>query len=347
MSSIGGLERRYRRLLLAYPGDYRRRHGAEIVTTLLEMAGPRQARPTGPDAWHLLVSGVRQRFRLPARRPLAWVAAVLITLIMGAFGAAAGSWCAERTFTRLPSDAAVAALTRQVAGGGEDLVTDRSPSPWTAATTWAAVTSPSWAAEAGRDRLAATGWQVTPVGDLPGGASSDGSGVLVPAKGSVFDAARGGLRIHVTGYSVQGHSTVTVGVWQSDTGALRPAVIVGGLLGMLAGWPVAAAAAYRMRRMPRGRRRAAVALSGLALVSLPLPACVFAVATALTLRPSAPVVYVVHHALRATLPYLSYDTRGLLPALTIAGLVLAASALAAIGRGAPPAGTADHVPAAG
>ncbi len=37
-ASPAGPERHYRRLLWAYPGPYRRRHGAEIVTTLLDMA---------------------------------------------------------------------------------------------------------------------------------------------------------------------------------------------------------------------------------------------------------------------------------------------------------------------
>jgi hypothetical protein len=34
------LERHYRRLLLAHSGRYRRHHGTEIVTTLMEMAEP-------------------------------------------------------------------------------------------------------------------------------------------------------------------------------------------------------------------------------------------------------------------------------------------------------------------
>jgi hypothetical protein len=60
------LERRYRRLLLAYPRRFRHEHGAAIVTTLVEMAEPGRTRPAVRDAWHLCASGVRQRFRLPA-----------------------------------------------------------------------------------------------------------------------------------------------------------------------------------------------------------------------------------------------------------------------------------------
>ena len=47
------LERTYRRLMLAYPGRYRRRHGTEIVTTLLEMAAPASGTPAAatPGTW--------------------------------------------------------------------------------------------------------------------------------------------------------------------------------------------------------------------------------------------------------------------------------------------------------
>src|SRR5690349_7655803 len=86
------LERAYRLLLRAYPGSYRRRHEREIVTTLLEMAAPGQRRPGAAEVRHLIASGIRQRFRLPAKRPLVWVAAVFALLIGGGLGAAAGSW---------------------------------------------------------------------------------------------------------------------------------------------------------------------------------------------------------------------------------------------------------------
>src|SRR5690349_5611077 len=86
------LERFYQRLLHAYPRAYRHRHGAEIVTTLLEMAPPGQRRPKPAEVWHLVASGLRQRFRVPAHRPLAVLAAVLALLAGGALGAAAGSW---------------------------------------------------------------------------------------------------------------------------------------------------------------------------------------------------------------------------------------------------------------
>ncbi|RKN50914.1 hypothetical protein [Micromonospora endolithica] len=57
------LERRYRRLLRAYPGDYRRERGDEIVGTYLEVAGPDRRRPSPADAADLVRGGLRQRLR--------------------------------------------------------------------------------------------------------------------------------------------------------------------------------------------------------------------------------------------------------------------------------------------
>src|ERR1700712_2359521 len=85
----GRREARYQRLLWAYPRAYRSRHGAEMVTTLLEMA---EAGGGRGQAAHLVLCGLRQRFRLPAGRPLAWLGAVLAAVVLGAFGAAGGTW---------------------------------------------------------------------------------------------------------------------------------------------------------------------------------------------------------------------------------------------------------------
>jgi hypothetical protein len=104
------LERRFRRLLLAYPGRYRRRLGAEMVTTLLEMSGPGQDRPSRADVKDLIRGGLRQRFRLPAGRPLTILAAVLCAVIGGALGAAAGSWAGTLTFAGLPDEAGLTTI---------------------------------------------------------------------------------------------------------------------------------------------------------------------------------------------------------------------------------------------
>ncbi|OLE21565.1 MAG: hypothetical protein AUG44_27165 [Actinobacteria bacterium 13_1_20CM_3_71_11] len=63
---MADLERRYRRLLVAYPAGYRERRADEIITTYLDLAAPGQVRPTLADAIDLVASGLRQRFRVPA-----------------------------------------------------------------------------------------------------------------------------------------------------------------------------------------------------------------------------------------------------------------------------------------
>ncbi|MFG1651957.1 hypothetical protein ACGFIE_18735 [Micromonospora sp. NPDC049275] len=57
------LERRYLRLLHAYPAEYRRSRGAEIVGTYLDLAAPGRRWPSLADAADLLRGGLRQRVR--------------------------------------------------------------------------------------------------------------------------------------------------------------------------------------------------------------------------------------------------------------------------------------------
>ncbi|MEV1000186.1 hypothetical protein [Nonomuraea sp. NPDC050202] len=66
------LERRYRRLLLAYPRTYRRAHGDELLDVLLEEAAPGQRVPVPREAWGLLTGGLRSRITHQATGS-AWV----------------------------------------------------------------------------------------------------------------------------------------------------------------------------------------------------------------------------------------------------------------------------------
>ena len=65
------LERSYRRLVRAYPAEYRRRRGEEIVATLLDAAGPAQRRPSRHDVADLLGGAARERLGLHALPGLA------------------------------------------------------------------------------------------------------------------------------------------------------------------------------------------------------------------------------------------------------------------------------------
>lgn len=58
---MSALERRYRRLLRAYPTSYRKERGAEMLGTLLETAPDGTTRPSVRDAGALLMGGLRVR----------------------------------------------------------------------------------------------------------------------------------------------------------------------------------------------------------------------------------------------------------------------------------------------
>ncbi|CCH20392.1 hypothetical protein [Micromonospora lupini] len=84
------LERRYLRLLAAYPADYRRARGAEIVGTYLDLAAPGRRWPSPADAADLLRGGLRQRVRaagavdlMPGVRLAATVALLTATTLAG------------------------------------------------------------------------------------------------------------------------------------------------------------------------------------------------------------------------------------------------------------------------
>jgi hypothetical protein len=64
----GRLRRRYQRLLFTYPSDYRRSHGEEMLSTLLEAARPDQRFPAPREAASLLLGGLRTRARQAARQ---------------------------------------------------------------------------------------------------------------------------------------------------------------------------------------------------------------------------------------------------------------------------------------
>ncbi|MGI5214065.1 GlsB/YeaQ/YmgE family stress response membrane protein [Plantactinospora sp. CA-290183] len=57
------LERRYRRLLRAYPAGYRAGRGEEIVGTYLDLVDPQRRWPSAEDAFDMLRAGLRQRLR--------------------------------------------------------------------------------------------------------------------------------------------------------------------------------------------------------------------------------------------------------------------------------------------
>ncbi|MEU4426053.1 hypothetical protein AB0F81_35990 [Actinoplanes sp. NPDC024001] len=343
------LERAYKRLLRAYPSGYRRRHEREIVTTLLEMAEPGQQRPARADVWHLLASGVRQRFRLPAGRPLAWVFAVLALLIGGALGAAAGSWAATRTFAGVPDAAAGQALQRQIVGspGIENHYHADSGSPWWDETAWHDTQVQGfggWDPEQARQNLAADGWQLGEITHPPGKSATmdeNGNTVELRTESNAFLAERDGVTLDIQGWTTEMYGSVTISMYPSGNAALLPLVVLGMLAGMAAGWLAAAALIQRARQGAPGRARLAVALGTLTVLALALPAVAFYgnVMRAFRYAGNDDPVFTVHSALRPG-PYWPFGPEWLNLALAGAGLVLlVALVLTARVRPAPAAET--------
>jgi hypothetical protein len=343
------LERRYRRLLLAYPRAYRRRHGTEIVTTLLEMAEAGQNRPGRSEAWHLLAGGARQRLRLPTGRPLTVVAAVLVALTVGAFGAAAGSWLGARTFAAMPADAELAALARQATAGGEPIV-QRVTSPWWPQVSWADTeVSGYWDADGARRRLAADGWSVSATETTPYAQAvwdqTTGTRIDQPIRDDAFTAERDGVLLQLRGHTRDGNGLVSVNEWPQPTRVFLPLILAGLAAGLLAGWLLVAALAGRLRHAQPARRHTATGLSVLALLTLtpPVAALYGNAIRAFRYAGDSGAVFTVHSAFTPG-PYYPLGPQWQVPALSIAGVVVALAVAALTLRRA--SGRPEGVPAA-
>ena len=100
----------YAWVLAAYPKDYRRRHGAELLEPMLLES----RHPTVREAVNLYAHGLRTRLGRPASRTVsAW--ALLAVLTAGVFGAALGSWVGWQTAGPLPPPAWTRALLADAA----------------------------------------------------------------------------------------------------------------------------------------------------------------------------------------------------------------------------------------
>lgn len=347
-------------LLLAYPGRFRRRHGPEIITTLLDDATPGQRRPRLGEAAHLFLSGLRQRFQLPAGRPITVIAAVLVALTMGAFGAAAGSWAAALTFAGLPDDAASVRLT-QLAGGTSASAESSEPyhhaSPWwhesVHTTTYFAG---GWDAELARQRLARDGWSVSELVPRGGSALVAGSDITAPVKyplrGYEFSARANGVTLLVTGYvndipgnAADKHADVSLQISTQRTPVFLPLVSASLLAGLVLGWLLSATVAYRLRRTALARRRTAAALSAVALLTLALPAVALYgnVMRAFRDRDEPYGAMTVHSAFTPG-GYYPFGPEWTILALTIAGLLAAAASIVLAGPTAAPRTTERRVP---
>jgi hypothetical protein len=274
-------EQTFRRLLFAYPKSYRRRHGAEILTTLMEAAGSERRRPTAAEARDLLAGGLRQRFRLPVGR-LMVVAAVLVALTAGAFGAALGSFAGWATATPLPDDAGMRGLAALTVGETRQVELSRLSGPldWRSASAFARPEVTGWTPEAAAARLTAAGWHLDPYRtERTTGQhyQADPGGVwkTVPTEVTQIVAVRGGLLLNLHGEKViggpaelDGDTSVISQVEPARPAVTLPLTVAGAVLGLLAGWLRAARAGYRLRRLSLPRRLPAMVAAATAVAIL-------------------------------------------------------------------------------
>jgi len=243
----------HRSLLAAYPARLRRKHGAELIETLVEMAGP-GGRPTRAERGRLVLDGLRERFRPPARRPLALVAAVLALLVGGALGAAAGSWLGSLGYAALPDATALGQRVLPNVGlawTSDDYLHVAAQLPASASEA-----DVRQAAEQTRQRLAAEGWQTGPL------LTGDGSdGILANVH---FAAETAGTRLDVYAYAET--QLIDIAGWPRRPAAYVPLTVAGLLLGLVAGWLTGVALTHRIQAARHPRRSALLAAAGLVLI---------------------------------------------------------------------------------
>ncbi|XVV15474.1 hypothetical protein ACQP2X_14365 [Actinoplanes sp. CA-131856] len=232
----------YKALLAAYPARLRRKHGPELIETMLEMAAP-GATPARADQRRLVLDGLRERFRPPVRRPLALIAVIATLLVGGALGAAAGSWLGTFGYATLPEPAA---LGFPAGGAADHYLWGEEQSSLPAAE----------GAEATRQKLSADGWTTGPL------VTGDGSdGILANVH---FGAEAEGVHLDVYAYPSLG--TITVAGWPSRPASYLPLTIAGTVLGLLSGWLIGVALAHRVRAARRPLRSTVLMTAGLLLV---------------------------------------------------------------------------------
>ncbi|WP_018251860.1 hypothetical protein [Salinispora mooreana] len=265
------LERWHRRLLWAYPIGYRRTHGQEILTTLMDSAEPGQRKPHQADVADLLRGALRQWFRLPTGKS-AVIAAVLTAMTLGAVGAASASWLAWHTTVDLPSDTAAVQTAETVSG--VPLTTPevhRYDSPrtlWRGVTVSAAqpLSVPNWSVDHAQERLRADGWTSGPVTTISDSSRNEGWDERREKLVQRFQATRGGLVLTATTVTTPSGTVLSTGEISPAQPTWEPgAILLGWLVGAGTGWVLTGWTMYRLRRRSLPHRLAAFALGITAL----------------------------------------------------------------------------------
>lgn len=329
----GRLELRYQRLLWAYPRAYRNHRGTEMVTTLLEMAEAGRGRPSRGQALHLVLCGLRQRFRLPAGRPLAWVGALLAAVVLGAFGAAGGTWLGWQTAASVPSDRELRALNAAMTGMPAPAAIYKGPSAMKGPNTLVRADGTSdYSAERIGAALTTAGWRITSFHESDGATLTSFSqnlipNVRIPTRLFDYTATKGDLKLAgdgwvITGgadHGLAGQASYATEVWPREPAAVRPLTIAGLIAGAFAGWLAAAAFAYRVRGRGRLRRWVATASCTVAVAAAAVP-------TYAHYRDAYQVMVYAHGS---PYPYIVYSPGEEIPVLTgtVIGLLAVVAAL--------------------
>jgi hypothetical protein len=277
------LERRYRRLLWAYPRSYRHAHGDDLLTTLMDAAEPGRSRPTRADVVDLARGALRQRFRLPLGvYPV--VAALLAALILGAIGAASGSWLAWQTAADLPSNAAARQIGATVLGTPRTATTvsrnDGQREIWRSVSVFYDLERFDWTLASAQARLQAGGWtpgrvQQSDAGLVAGYVDDDPAGDVTPTPLDGINQTFGADRPHqvlrgsALTITTPGHENVLiqVSIFPREPALVSVAVVVGWCGGAMLGWLLTAWATYRLRSRWLPARLAALIL-GLSAIAL-------------------------------------------------------------------------------
>jgi hypothetical protein len=243
-------------LLLAFPARLRRKHGTELIETMADLADA-EGGPTRADRWRLVIDGLRERFRPPARRPLALAAVVSALLIGGAVGAAAGSYVGTLVQAPMPDAVQLAqrafpTTDRFSAENGVNYLGDAVELP--------AGTDLRQAVTESRLKLVADGWDASPLHS--GGTVS----------GYSFTAVKDGVFLMVDTYPADdGTATLGIAGLPQRQASFTVLTIAGALLGLVAGWLLSVALAHRIQASRRRRISAVLSAAGL-ILALPASA---------------------------------------------------------------------------
>ncbi|MGH8879390.1 MAG: hypothetical protein ACRD0P_18935 [Stackebrandtia sp.] len=270
------LERRFRRLLWAYPRRYRRQRGDELLGTLLDSCPDDQSRPTAQQRRSILRSGIGCRFRVRGGR-FNVVTTIVLALFCAVIGSCLGSWLSWLSAPDLPDRKATSAIAAEALNGVNPAAVwgNGSKFAYDAEYMEGGSTDPAWlvALLGGDDygrgmrvadyvgvlsqrqwdtvvpqiktQLETSGWEVTDhdMGAVPG---------TPGARSITLTANRDGHALTVTGSSDENYLELMLG--REQPSGQTAGLIVGAACGLLAGWLAAVRLAWQMTvRHPRRR----------------------------------------------------------------------------------------------